>query len=88
MERERLTEAPSALTGAVKLHEVGVQEVEDGTVTRAETAAAALEAEHLGLPGGACGAGASMSSTTVWLHPEVVQPDAVELAPGEEVRES
>jgi hypothetical protein len=88
VQRERLAEAPSALTSAVKLHEVGVQEVEDSTVARAEIAATALEDELLGLPARAdAEPDAERVLDTQWLHCEVVHPSAVQLAPGEEVRE-
>ena len=43
VQRERLAEAPSGLTGAVELYEVRVQSVEDGTVARAEVASAAVQ---------------------------------------------
>jgi len=87
VERERLTKASSALPGAVKLHEVGVQEVEDGTVARAEIAAAALDVELLDRPGRDAEPEAEHVLDTAWLHHEVVHRRAVELAPGEEVRE-
>jgi hypothetical protein len=50
VERERLAEIPSVLAGAVEPNEVGVEEVEHGTVARAEVAAAAVEAEPHGPP--------------------------------------
>ena len=69
-----------------KPDQVRVQELEDGAVTRAETAAATLEAEH---PEDAGRRGESKEHRildAVWLHPEVVQAHEVEFAPGQEVR--
>ena len=45
VQRERLAEVPSSLTGAEKLHEVRIRGVEDSTVARAEIASDTVEAE-------------------------------------------
>jgi hypothetical protein len=73
----------------VELNEVGVQDVENGTVARAEIAAAAVEEELLGPRGGRRDAepDAERVLEPEWLQHEVVHPRAVELAPAEEVRE-
>ena len=45
VQRERLAEVPSSLTGAEKLHEVRIQGVEDSITARAEIASDTVEAE-------------------------------------------
>jgi hypothetical protein len=72
----------------VNLHEVGIQEVEDGTVACAEIAAAAVEEKQFG-PAGRRDAEPDVERIleTARLQDEVVHPLAVELAPAKEVRE-
>src|SRR4029450_9953299 len=88
VQRERVTKALSGLMGAVEPDEVGVQGVEDGTVACAEIAVDVVEDEALGPRGrGDAKPEAERVLETAWPQDEVVQPRAVQLAPGEEVRD-
>jgi hypothetical protein len=84
MQGEGRAETPSALTRAVKSHQVGSQSLDDGAVACAEIAAAAVEAElppwrHDGEPK------LEIVLETVRLEEEFERRCAVELAPAEEV---